>query len=89
MENMEHIDSNMKACLATAAASQWLNIRLQFIGVIIVTCVALIAILKKEFDYVDPGNNSILRFSFHDKNDQVHLYFFHLFNIKSSFMYFK
>lgn len=52
---MEHIDSNMKACLATIAASQWLNIRLQFIGVIIVTCVALIALVKKQFDYVDPG----------------------------------
>ncbi|CAL1292974.1 unnamed protein product [Larinioides sclopetarius] len=54
-ENMERIDSNLRACLATAAASQWLNLRLQFIGVIIVTAVAVIAMLQREYGSVDPG----------------------------------
>ncbi|KAF8770810.1 Multidrug resistance-associated protein 7 like [Argiope bruennichi] len=54
-ENMERIDSNLRACLATAAASQWLNLRLQFIGVIIVTAVAIIAMLQREYGIVDPG----------------------------------
>ncbi|GBM02676.1 Multidrug resistance-associated protein 7 [Araneus ventricosus] len=54
-ENMERIDSNLRACLATAAASQWLNLRLQFIGVIIVTAVAIIAMLQREYGSVDPG----------------------------------
>ncbi|GIY85871.1 multidrug resistance-associated protein 7 [Caerostris extrusa] len=54
-ENMERINSNLRACLATSAATQWLNIRLQFIGVAIVTAVAVIALLQKEYSHVDPG----------------------------------
>ncbi|GFU20326.1 multidrug resistance-associated protein 7 [Nephila pilipes] len=54
-ENMERIDSNIRACLATTAASQWLNLRLQFIGVIIVTAVAVVALLQREYSTVDPG----------------------------------
>ncbi|GFX49234.1 hypothetical protein TNCV_293991 [Trichonephila clavipes] len=54
---MERIDSNLRACLSITAASQWLNLRLQFIGVIIVTAVAVVALLQREYSTVDPGNS--------------------------------
>ncbi|GFQ88375.1 multidrug resistance-associated protein 7 [Trichonephila clavata] len=54
-ENMERIDSNLRACLSITAASQWLNLRLQFIGVIIVTAVAVVALLQREYSTVDPA----------------------------------
>ncbi|XP_054723958.1 ATP-binding cassette sub-family C member 10-like [Uloborus diversus] len=54
-ENMVCVDSNIRAVLSTAAASQWLNLRLQFIGVIIVTGVALIAMWQNQLGGVDAG----------------------------------
>nr|XP_042903750.1 ATP-binding cassette sub-family C member 10 [Parasteatoda tepidariorum] len=54
-EMLEHIDLNVRACLAMSAASQWLNLRLQLIGVVVVTSVSLIALLEREFGTVDAG----------------------------------
>ncbi|KFM64283.1 Multidrug resistance-associated protein 7, partial [Stegodyphus mimosarum] len=52
---MDRIDANLRAALSTSAASQWLNLRLQFIGVIVVTGVAAVALIQKEFSVVDAG----------------------------------
>ena len=38
-------------------ASQWLGLRLQFLGVAMVTGVAFIAVLEHHFSTVDPGIN--------------------------------
>nr|XP_042909398.1 ABC transporter C family member 13 [Parasteatoda tepidariorum] len=54
-EMLEHIDLNVRACLAMSAASQWLNLRLQLIGVVVVTSVSLIALMEREFGAVDAG----------------------------------
>ncbi len=41
--------------VAGFAVAQWLGIRLQMLGVAMVTGVALIAVLEHHFDSVDPG----------------------------------
>ena len=37
------------------AVSQWLGIRLQMLGVIMVTCVSFVAVLEHHFGSVNPG----------------------------------
>ncbi len=41
--------------VAGFAVAQWLGIRLQMLGVAMVTGVALIAVLEHHFNSVDPG----------------------------------
>lgn len=55
---MEYLENNLRAVLSTTAASQWLNLRLQFIGVIIVSGVAFIALIQREFDDINAGIKS-------------------------------
>jgi ATP-binding cassette subfamily C (CFTR/MRP) protein 10 len=40
-------------------ASQWLSLRLQFLGVAMVTGVAFIAVLEHHFSTVDPGSSGM------------------------------
>lgn len=68
---MEYLENNLRAVLSTTAASQWLNLRLQFIGVIIVSGVAFIALIQREFDDINAGiknrstNKSLCFSTFH------------------------
>ena len=41
--------------VAGLAASQWLSLHLQMLGVAMVTCVSFIAVLEHHFSSVDPG----------------------------------
>ncbi|XP_025830829.1 multidrug resistance-associated protein 7 isoform X2 [Agrilus planipennis] len=54
-DNEEKVEANMKAKFASQAASQWLGLRLQFIGVAMVTGVGFIAVVQHQFDFADPG----------------------------------
>lgn len=49
------LDCNQRAVLASQAASQWLGLRLQLIGVAIISGVGLIAVIQHQFDVADPG----------------------------------
>ncbi|XP_067143928.1 LOW QUALITY PROTEIN: ATP-binding cassette sub-family C member 10 [Centruroides vittatus] len=54
-ELSEKLDKNQQARFATMLASQWLNLRLQLIGVVIVTGVAFIAVFEHSVSSVDPS----------------------------------
>jgi len=54
-KNEENVDANQKCQYASQAAAQWLGLRLQFIGVAMVTGIGLIAVLQHHFDVADPG----------------------------------
>lgn len=54
-DNEDNVEANQKAQFASFAAAQWLGLRLQFIGVAMVTGVGMIAVIKHQFDVVDPG----------------------------------
>lgn len=45
----------MKAQFASQAAGQWLGLRLQFIGVAMVTGICFIAVVQHQYDVADPG----------------------------------
>ncbi|XP_046387603.1 ATP-binding cassette sub-family C member 10 [Ischnura elegans] len=55
LENEEHLEANQKAQLASQAAGQWLGLRIQFIGVVIVGGVGLIAVIQHQFSVANPG----------------------------------
>jgi len=54
-ENRERLEQNQRAQFASAAASQWLAMRLQLIGVVMVTGVATVAIVEHTYSTVDAG----------------------------------
>ncbi|GLH14517.1 Multidrug resistance protein homolog 65 [Gryllus bimaculatus] len=54
-ENEEHLEANQKCQLASQAASQWLGLRLQLIGVAMVTGIGIIAVVQHQFDAADAG----------------------------------
>lgn len=54
-DNEENVENNQKAQFASQAASQWLGLRLQFIGVAMVSGVGLIAVIQHQFDVANPG----------------------------------
>lgn len=54
-DNEENVDANIKAQFASQAAARWLGLRLQFIGVAIVTGVSFIAVIQHQYDVADPG----------------------------------
>ena len=58
------LDCNQRAVLASQAASQWLGLRLQLIGVAIISGVGLIAVIQHQFDVADPGMKLIFRYCF-------------------------
>ena len=55
-ENRERLENNQRAQFAGNVVSRWLDIRLQMIGVAMVTGVAFIAVLEHQFQTVNPGN---------------------------------
>lgn len=46
------------ALLLGYVVSQWLGIRLQMLGVIMVTCVSFIAVLEHHFGSINPGERA-------------------------------
>ena len=57
-ENRSRLELNQRAQLASSVAGVWLDIRLQMIGVAMVTGVAFIAVLEHHFASVNPGKRS-------------------------------
>lgn len=54
-DNEDNVDANIKAQFASQAAARWLGLRLQFIGVAMVSGVSFIAIIQHQYDVADPG----------------------------------
>jgi len=54
-ENRERLEQNQRAQFASLAASQWLAMRLQLIGVVMVTGVAAVAVIEHTYSTVDAG----------------------------------
>ena len=53
--NHDLVESNNKTQFASQAAAQWLSLRLQLIGVVMVTGVALLAVIQHHFQTVNSG----------------------------------
>jgi len=49
------LEHNQRAQFASTAASQWLAMRLQLIGVVMVTGVATVAVIEHTYSTVDAG----------------------------------
>ncbi|XP_012285682.1 multidrug resistance-associated protein 7 [Orussus abietinus] len=54
-ENDLYLDSSQKTQFASIAASQWLALRLQFIGVALLTGVCIMAVMQHQYDIADAG----------------------------------
>jgi len=54
-ENLDLVEDNVKTQFAGQAAAQWLNLRLQLIGVAMVTGVGIFAVVQHHLHTVDPG----------------------------------
>lgn len=54
-ENLDLVEDNIKTQFAGQAAAQWLNLRLQLIGVAMVTGVGIFAVVQHHLHTVDPG----------------------------------
>ncbi|NWY02623.1 MRP7 protein, partial [Nothoprocta ornata] len=55
MENQLRLEQNQRCLFASNAAMQWLDIRLQMIGVAVVTAIAGIAIIQHQKQLANPG----------------------------------
>nr|XP_033480550.1 multidrug resistance-associated protein 7 [Epinephelus lanceolatus]XP_033480551.1 multidrug resistance-associated protein 7 [Epinephelus lanceolatus] len=54
-EITKRLEQNQRCLFLSNAASQWLSIRLQLIGVAVVTGLAVIAVIQHQYNSVDPG----------------------------------
>ncbi|MBN3317851.1 MRP7 protein, partial [Atractosteus spatula] len=54
-ENESRLERNQRCLFASNAAMQWLDIRLQMIGVAVVTGIAVIAVIQHQKKSIDPG----------------------------------
>ncbi|XP_069464906.1 LOW QUALITY PROTEIN: ATP-binding cassette sub-family C member 10 [Ambystoma mexicanum] len=54
-ENEERLERNQRCLYVSNTAMQWLDIRLQMIGVVVVTAIAVIAIAQHQKESGDPG----------------------------------
>ncbi|XP_064412697.1 ATP-binding cassette sub-family C member 10 [Latimeria chalumnae] len=54
-ENENRLELNQRCLFASNSAMQWLDIRLQMIGVAVVTAIAVIAVVQHQMKAVDPG----------------------------------
>uniref|UniRef100_H2YA78 Uncharacterized protein n=1 Tax=Ciona savignyi TaxID=51511 RepID=H2YA78_CIOSA len=53
--NMELVDRNQRCNYSTLVAQKWLGVRLQMMGVVMVTGVAVTAIVQHEVQFISPG----------------------------------
>lgn len=54
-ENERRLEQNQRCLFLSNAAMQWLDIRLQMIGVAVVTGIGVIAVIEHQFSTIDPG----------------------------------
>lgn len=54
-ESTRRLERNQRCLFLSTAAMQWLDIRLQLIGVAVVTGLGVIAVVQHQFSSVDPG----------------------------------
>uniref|UniRef100_A0A8C4Z699 ATP-binding cassette, sub-family C (CFTR/MRP), member 10 n=1 Tax=Gadus morhua TaxID=8049 RepID=A0A8C4Z699_GADMO len=54
-ESKRRLDNNQRCLFLSNAAMQWLDIRLQLVGVALVTGISTIAVLQHRYGSVDPG----------------------------------
>ncbi|XP_029594394.1 multidrug resistance-associated protein 7 [Salmo trutta] len=54
-ENERRLEQNQRCLFLSNAAMQWLDIRLQMIGVVVVTGISVIAVFQHQFKSIDPG----------------------------------
>uniref|UniRef100_A0A671P0B7 ATP-binding cassette sub-family C member 10 n=1 Tax=Sinocyclocheilus anshuiensis TaxID=1608454 RepID=A0A671P0B7_9TELE len=54
-ENERRLEQNQRCLFNSNAAMQWLDIRLQMIGVTVVTGISLIAVIQHQLKSIDPG----------------------------------
>uniref|UniRef100_H2YA71 ABC-type xenobiotic transporter n=1 Tax=Ciona savignyi TaxID=51511 RepID=H2YA71_CIOSA len=54
--NMELVDRNQRCNYSTLVAQKWLGVRLQMMGVVMVTGVAVTAIVQHEVQFISPGS---------------------------------
>uniref|UniRef100_A0A4W5RNL0 ATP-binding cassette, sub-family C (CFTR/MRP), member 10 n=1 Tax=Hucho hucho TaxID=62062 RepID=A0A4W5RNL0_9TELE len=58
-ENERRLEQNQRCLFLSNAAMQWLDIRLQMIGVIVVTGISVIAVIQHQFKSIDPGEQPV------------------------------
>lgn len=56
-ENTRRLELNQRCRFLSTAAMQWLNIRLQLIGVAVVSSLGAIAVVQHQYASVDPGES--------------------------------
>ncbi|KAI5626621.1 multidrug resistance-associated protein 7 isoform X1, partial [Silurus asotus] len=66
-ENESRLDQNQRCVFIGNAAMQWLDIRLQMIGVTVVTGISVIAVIQHQNKSVDPGWSGSVLCTFHHK----------------------
>lgn len=54
-DNENFLEANQKTNFASISAGQWLSLRLQMIGVILLTGVSIMAVVQHQYDIVNPG----------------------------------
>lgn len=54
-ENERRLEQNQRCLFNSNAAMQWLDIRLQMIGVTVVTGIGVIAVIQHQLKSIDPG----------------------------------
>lgn len=54
-ENERRLEQNQRCLFNSNAAMQWLDIRLQMIGVTVVTGISVIAVIQHQLRSIDPG----------------------------------
>ncbi|KAM6939603.1 ATP-binding cassette sub-family C member 10 [Xenentodon cancila] len=54
-ESARRLEQNQRCLFLSNAAMQWLDIRLQLIGVAVVTGLGVIAVVQHQYGFVDPG----------------------------------
>jgi len=54
-ESVRRLDRNQRCLFLSNAAMQWLDIRLQMVGVAVVTSISAIAVVQHHYGDVDPG----------------------------------
>ena len=57
-ESAKRLEQNQRCLFLSNAAMQWLDIRLQLIGVAVVTGLGVIAVVQHQFHSVDPGETT-------------------------------
>ena len=54
-ENELYLEASQKTQFASMAISQWLSLRLQLVGVVLLAGVCVMAVIQHQFDIADPG----------------------------------